>query len=270
MVLVDRMVVLTEKEKAVLDSSPGQGSRSCSPAGRRSIVGAFPSGEVSTVAGSPKKKSQMMPRFEFSFRLVLLGAAVFRSLSLAQPPTDALDVRGGSTEVTVFAGISLVNNSEKERAGLRIETKAPLGGRVAYNFDKHSAVEFSVGNPLFLSVNYLHHFYPLGGRLVPYLTAGGGGSRYGLELQEGPIITMNEKPTLNEDGPGRSQTAFAGNFGAGIKYFLGDSLAVRFDVRDVVGRYSATFASAPGTIKVARTLNDFQITVGFVFRLGGR
>jgi hypothetical protein len=233
-------------------------------------VGAFPSVELSTVAGSPKKKSQMMARFEFSFRLVLLGVAVFRSLSLAQPATDALDVRGGSTEVTVFAGISLVNNSEKEGAGLRIETKAPFGGRVAYNFDKHSAVEFSVGNPLFLSANYLYHFYPMVGRLVPYLTAGAGGSRYGLELQEGPVLTKSENLTLNEGGPGRRQTAFAGNFGGGIKYFLGDSLAVRFDVRDVVGRYSATFASAPGTIKVARMLNDFQITAGFVFRLGGR
>jgi hypothetical protein len=77
-----------------------------------------------------------------------------------------------------------------------------------------------------------------------------------------------------ETGPDRSQTVFTGNFGGGLKYFFKERFALRFDVRDQVGHYTATFsnvAGVPGGIVTgSKTLNDFQITGGIVFRFGGK
>jgi hypothetical protein len=174
----------------------------------------------------------------------------------------------------MFAGISAANNGEGG-AHLQIENNMPFGGRIGYNFDRHNAVEFSVANPLSFSANYLYHFSPIRRRWVLYATAGGGGSRYGLALGESGGASANANSNLNEAGPERRQTAFTGNFGGGIKYLLSNRFALRFDARDVVGRYNATFANVPGSTsgprtKVGRTLNDFQFTAGFVFRFGGR
>ncbi len=204
----------------------------------------------------------------------MLGAAFSGSVLLAQPATDALGIRPGSLEATVFAGLSSANNGEGG-AHLQVENNMPFGGRIGYNFDKHNAAEFSVANPLSFSANYLYHFSPIRRRLVPYATAGGGGSRYGLELGENDGAAPNGISNLNEAGLERRQTAFTGNFGGGIKYLLSYHFALRFDARDVVGRYNATFANVSAstggpTIKVGRTLNDPQFTAGFVFRFGGR
>ena len=182
-------------------------------------------------------------------------------------------IRPGSTEITAFAGLSTPATGDKENAGLGIGNSMPLGGRISYNITAHHAVEFSVANPIAAYANYVYHFSPIRRKWIPYVTAGAGGSRHGLELTTGTEARNTTDANLRESEPDRAKTAFAGNFGGGVKYGLSDRFALRFDVRDFVGRYGATFAGTPGSatsINARRTINDFQFTAGFVFRFGGR
>ncbi|MHB8502103.1 MAG: porin family protein [Candidatus Acidiferrales bacterium] len=206
------------------------------------------------------------------FALNLLQGGFTGSVLLAQ--TLASDgTRSGSTELTLFAGISAPINRETEGFGLDVKTGTPIGGRVSYNFNHHNAVEFSVANPFSLSANYVYNFSAIRGKGVPYLTAGVGGTRNEIALSDN-----NQPAQLNsnfmETGPDRSQTAFTGNFGGGLKYFFTKRFAVRFDARDEIGHYEGTFSNVVGVpggiVSGSKTLNDFQITGGIVFRFGGR
>jgi opacity protein-like surface antigen len=196
------------------------------------------------------------------------AASALRAQSPASP-----DSRPGSTEITFFAGISSPINNEQNGFGLDIKTGTPIGGRASYNFDRHSAVEFSIANPFSLSANYVYNFSDIRGKWVPYVTAGVGGARHEISLSE------NDQPAqlnsnLMERGPDRSQTAFAGNFGAGVKYFLTQRFALRFDVRDQIAHYKATFnniAGVPGGVVTgSKTLQEVQVTGGIIFRFGKR
>ena len=177
----------------------------------------------------------------------------------------------GSTEITLFAGLSTPVNHESRGFGLDVKTGTPIGGRLSYNFNRHHAVEFSIANPFSLSANYVYNFSAIWGKWVPYVTAGVGGTRHEITLNDN-----NQPAQLNsnlmETGPDRSQTAFTGNFGGGLKYFFTERFALRFDVRDQVGHYKATFsnvAGVPGGIVTgSKTVNDFQLTGGIVFRFG--
>jgi hypothetical protein len=179
----------------------------------------------------------------------------------------------GSTEITFFAGISAPVNHESQGFGLDVKTGTPVGGRVGYNFNRHNAVEFSIANPFSLSADYVYNFSTVREKWVPYVTGGVGGTRNEIALSDN-----NQPAQLNlnlmETGPDRSQTVFTGNFGGGLKYFFSERFALRFDVRDQVGRYKATFsnvAGVPGGVVTGRkTLNDFQITGGIVFRFGSK
>lgn len=178
----------------------------------------------------------------------------------------------GSTEVTLFAGISTSATKKNETPfGLQVKSSAPFGGRIAYHFTEHHAVEFTVANPVSFHANYVYSFAPRRSKFVPYLTAGAGGSRDSIELRG---ATGVPGANLNEEVPDRRATAFTANFGGGVKYYLSDRLALRFDARDVVGRYRATFANiagAPGgVVKGQQTFNDLQFTGGIAFSFGGR
>jgi outer membrane protein with beta-barrel domain len=191
-------------------------------------------------------------------------------LRAATPPPD--DRAGaGSTEVNFFAGISAPVNKESTGFGLEIKTRTPIGGRLLYNFSRHNAVEFSIANPLSVSANYVYNFSSFRDKWVPYVTAGVGGSHREIALSD------NSQPAqlnsnLMETGPDRKQTAFTGNFGGGLKFFFTQRFALRFDVRDQIGNYKGTFSNVAGVpggvVRAGKTLNDFQITGGIVFRFG--
>ncbi len=109
------------------------------------------------------------------------------------------------------------------------------------------------------------------GKFVPYATAGVGGARREIALDD------NSQPAqlnsnLMETGPDHSQTVFTGNFGGGLKYFFTKRFALRFDLRDQVGNFKGTFSNVAGVpggiVRASRTLNDIQITGGIVFRFG--
>jgi opacity protein-like surface antigen len=206
----------------------------------------------------------------FGLSLLIEG---FTGSALWAQTTASEGTRSGSTEITLFAGISAPVDHESKGFGLDVKTGTPIGGRVSYNFNRHNAVEFSIANPFSLSANYVYNFSAIRDKWVPYVTAGVGGARQEIALSDN-----NQPAQLNsnliETGPDRSQTVFTGNFGGGLKYFFTERFALRFDVRDQVGHYKATFsnvAGVPGGIVTGKkTLNDFQITGGIVFRFGSK
>jgi opacity protein-like surface antigen len=206
------------------------------------------------------------------FALGLLFGSLTGSALLAQTP-DSQVTRSSSTEITLFAGISAPVNPEIKGFGLDVRPATPIGGRVSYNFDLHQAVEFSIANPFSFSSNYVYNFSSVRRKWVSYVTAGVGGTRHEISLSNN-----NQPAQLNsnlaETGPDRRQTAFTGNFGGGLKYFFTERFALRFDVRDQISHYKATFsnvAGAPaGIVTGSETLNDFQFTGGIVFRFGER
>ena len=215
-----------------------------------------------------KSKSRIFLLFAFILMIESFTGSALRAQTSASEGTQS-----GSTEITFFAGISAPVNHESKGFGLDVKTGTPIGGRVSYNFNRHNAVEFSIANPFSLSANYVYNCSAFREKWVPYVTAGVGGARQEIALNDN-----NQPAQLNsnlmETGPDRSQTVFTGNFGGGLKYFFTERFALRLDVRDQVGHYKATFsnvAGVPGGIVTgSKTLNDFQITGGIVFRFGGK
>jgi opacity protein-like surface antigen len=209
-------------------------------------------------------------RFGLRFALGLLLGSFSGGVLFAQT-TASSGTRPGSTEITLFAGISAPVGHESNGFALEVNTGTPMGGRVGYNFDRHNAAEFSIANPFSLSANYVYNFSAIRGKWIPYVTAGIGGARREIALDNNNEPAQIN-PNLMETGPDRSQTVFTGNFGGGLKYFFTERFALRFDVCDQVGHYQATFsnvAGVPGGIVTgSKTLNDLQVTVGIVFRFG--
>ena len=201
---------------------------------------------------------------------LLLQASAGSALFAATPPAVD-DSRTGKTELTFFAGISAPVSNETTGFGLEIKTGMPIGGRALFNFSDHHAVEFSVANPFSVSANYVYNFSSFRGKWVPYVTAGIGGARRQLALNDNNTPTQLNS-NLMEGGADQSQTGFTGNFGAGLKYFFTNKFAIRFDVRDQVGNYTGTFSNVAGfpggIVRAGKTLNDVQITGGIVFRFG--
>jgi hypothetical protein len=209
----------------------------------------------------------LLPILAASIGMVVLGSV---TNAQAQAGMRAED-HAKTVELTLFAGASIAPRSEGSATSLQVKTGVPAGGRIAYNFDQHSAVEFTVANPLSVYGNYVYNFSTSRAKLVPYLTAGLGAGRYGMELGD---AAGTSNTNTNESGLDRRQTAFTTNFGGGVKYFVTDKVGLRFDARDIVGCYKATFTNvagvAGGIVQGRRTLNDAQLTVGVVFSIGRR
>jgi opacity protein-like surface antigen len=210
---------------------------------------------------------------KFSMFVLVAAGLVAQSLtgSVVRAASPAPDDGAGKIELTFFAGLSTAVEKDSTGFGLEIKTGNPIGGRVLYNFSDHHAAEFSVANPLSASVNYVYHFSSFHDRWIPYVTAGIGAARRELTLSN------NNEPAqfninLMESGADRSQTAFIGNFGGGLKFFFTHNLALRFELRDEVGKYKSTFSNVVGVpggiVRVGKTINDFQATGGIVFRFG--
>jgi len=198
---------------------------------------------------------------------VLFTTSVFSGRAQAQATSAAKSI-----ELTAFVGASTYfpDEANHKQEELKFETDIPYGGRVAYNFTAHHGVEFSIANPLSFYGNYVYNFSPIRSRWVPYVTAGIGGGRYSNELAGLPEPNP-ENTDHRESGPDSQSTTFTGNFGGGLKVWLVHRLALRFDVRDIVGRHQASLAGAPGASPFtdSRILHDVQLTGGVVFRFGG-
>jgi OmpA-OmpF porin, OOP family len=155
-------------------------------------------------------------------------------------------VREGSFSVTPFIGGYIFEGNEDLK-------NAPVFGlRGGYNFTKSLGVEgffnyvpseikSQAGNPdvrLYgFGVEGLYHFMPES-RLVPFVALGLGGSRY------------------SAPGDIKDRDRFTVDYGAGLKYFLTENLALRADVRHVI-------------LPLHDRYNELLYTVGLNFTFGG-
>ena len=158
-----------------------------------------------------------------------------------------------SLSVTPFAGGYVFEGNQK------LKNSEVYGLAVGYNFTENWALELagtyspdvsSKSVPLQQAVNIyelrgdvLYHFTPQQ-RFVPYVAAGGG------------LILLDPRQE-NAD----HDTML--NYGAGIKYFLNDYVALRGDVRHIFD------FNAGDNNKTRELYNNFIYTAGLTFQLGG-
>jgi OmpA-OmpF porin, OOP family len=153
-------------------------------------------------------------------------------------------VKADSISITPFAGGYFFERNENLK-------NAAIGGlRAGYNFTENWGMEGFVSflkteiqdvsgepsqNVYGCGIEGLYHFMPEG-RFVPFIALGAGGTHYGY-----PEAYRLNKVTVD--------------YGAGLKIFITDDVAVRADVRHVLpfnDRY-----------------NDFLCTLGITFSFGG-
>jgi len=156
------------------------------------------------------------------------------------------EMRPGAYSISPYIGIY------KFEGNLDLENGPTYGVRLGYDFTKRFGVELDLG---YVDTKYtetapdrytdvynyrleaLYHFFPEK-KLVPFVVAGLGGQ------------TMNYKNSAKANS-----THFAGDYGVGLKYFLTDNVALRTDLRHVLG-----FASIE---------NNLEWTFGLTFLFGG-
>jgi OmpA-OmpF porin, OOP family len=169
-------------------------------------------------------------------------ALVILLLSLLGTPALA-QIRPGSFSASPFVGGFLFDGNQDLRH------RPVFGARLGYDFTGHWGAEalldyvpgrYAATDSYTDVYNYrvegLYHFLP-GGKLVPFLAAGAGG----MSINSKDNAVQKDLPVLD--------------YGAGVKYFLTDRIALRADVRHVL-------AFGP-------PYNNLEYTLGVVFYFGG-
>jgi len=181
--------------------------------------------------------------------------------------TARAEVTAGSVSVTPFGGVYVFEGNQD------LNTSAVYGLRAGYNFTKHLGVEGffsytqteiqdeSQWKPWQDICNYgiegLYHFMPEG-RFVPFIAIGLGGINY----SEGKTYTYNPYFGPKPYGDRFKSDQFAVDYGAGLKVFLTDNIALRADVRHILPLNSNW--NNPDYVH-----NDFMATLGVNFAFGG-
>ncbi|MGA2781783.1 MAG: OmpA family protein [Smithella sp.] len=181
--------------------------------------------------------------------------------------TARAEVTAGSVSVTPFGGVYVFEGNQD------LNTSAVYGLRAGYNFTKHLGVEGffsytqteiqddSEWKPWQDICNYgiegLYHFMPEG-RFVPFIAIGLGGINY----SEGKTYTYNPYFGPKPYGDRFKSDQFAVDYGAGLKVFLTDNIALRADVRHILPLNSNW--NNPDYVH-----NDFMATLGINFTFGG-
>ena len=156
------------------------------------------------------------------------------------------EMRAGAYSISPYIGMY------KFEGNLDLDSGPTYGVRLGYDFTKHFGLEADLG---YMDTKYtefapdrytdvynyrleaLYHFFP-DKKLVPFVAAGIGGQ------------SMNYKNTSKSNS-----THFAGDYGVGLKYFLTENVALRTDLRHILG-----FASIE---------NNLAWTFGLTFLFGG-
>ncbi len=152
------------------------------------------------------------------------------------------EIKAGSYSVTPMVGGYLFEGDQN------LDHKPVYGVGLGYNFDTHwgaeavfnyidteSRINKGDANVYLGRLNGLYHFTPFG-NLVPYLAAGIGGISFDIDR-------------------GEDDTNALINYGAGLKYFLTESIALQGDVRHI--------------ISFGNTHHNLMYTVGLTFYFGG-
>jgi len=138
----------------------------------------------------------------------------------------------GAFSLSPVVGGYTFENSQK------LDTSVVIGGRAGYNFTERIGIEALIdythakGNSGASSIDFyryggelLYHMFPKND-LVPYLAVGAGG----IYASQG----------------GGNKLAF--DYGAGLKYFMTDNLALRADVRGINYKYDKYFTNIEYTV----------------------
>ncbi len=153
------------------------------------------------------------------------------------------EIRAGSFSVSPYVGGFLFEGNQD------LKHRPVFGARFGYDFTKNWGVEGLIDyvptrytatdsstNVFNYRVEGLYHFLP-DGKLVPFLAAGAGGQ------------------TIDSRDSAVDKTRAVLDYGAGVKYFLTERIALRADVRHLIA-----FGSA---------YNNLEYTLGVVFYFGG-
>lgn len=174
---------------------------------------------------------------------LLLGLAL-----LASAAPGFAENRAGAFTVSPYVGGYIFDH---EQSYQNLETSPVYGIRAGYNFTENWGAEarFGYSNPdsrlpsgpeahvLTYGIDALYHFN-VTPEFVPFVAAGIGG--------------------MHHNFPGRQMgyyPEYAPNYGAGVKYFVTDNIALRGDVRHVI---------LPDD-----ELNNLEYTAGVTFQFGG-
>jgi len=149
------------------------------------------------------------------------------------PLSAHAEIRPGSTELGVFGGYNMFEDSQN------LESGPILGGRVGYNFTSHFGLEVAVeriwsqvdDNTLtgaqegqfrsptndvdltFYHIDAVYHLIPEG-KFNPFVLVGIGGAHYSPQISDGDM------PVLN--------------VGLGAKYWVTENIALRADLKDSI------------------------------------
>jgi len=155
------------------------------------------------------------------------------------------EIKGGEITISPFVGAYVYDGSQL------LEPSFSAGLRLGYNLNKNWGLEGqfayarlrndgNYGGVYNASGDLLYHFMPEN-RVVPYMLVGGGWS-------ETDYVIKNSSNGIFE-------------YGAGIKYFLNESVALRGDVRQI-------FSLDPNTGTSTGYWQNSQFNVGLSFQFG--
>jgi OOP family OmpA-OmpF porin len=168
------------------------------------------------------------------------------SLLLATVAAGHAEVKAGAFSITPFIGGYTFEGNED------LKSAPVVGLRGGYYFTRNLGIEgffhyvptestSLAGNPKVklygMGIEGLYHFMPES-RLVPFLAVGVGGNRY------------------NVSGAIKDRDRFTVDYGAGMKFFLTDNLALRADIRHVI-------------LPLHDRYNELLYTIGLDFSFGG-
>jgi outer membrane beta-barrel protein len=136
-----------------------------------------------------------------------------------------------------------------ENLGLELDWRYVLSSKVTLEDPSdQDTVEIDSSKHYSLTLNLIYQF--MSGKLRPYIVAGGGFDK--LQAEDA-TYTSDYGFEITLEAPEKTLDAVA-NFGAGLNYFMSDSVALRLDIR-----YVKIFADP-------KTVNNLSAVVGLSFR----
>lgn len=202
--------------------------------------------------------------------IVLLTVISFASVAVAQSKKDKIEVGVQSTSLTVFPPDVFGD-----------ETKAGIGGRVTYNFNRTIAAEAeinyfdqrqvvfealgsSIQAQFGVKVGKRFEKFGVFGKVRPgFISAG----------QVGSFVPGSQGSPFSSIVKIERENFFTTDFGGVVELYPSSRILVRFDAGDTAIRHPARFLPVDLTgplqlVRPAKFSHNFQFTAGVGFRLG--
>jgi len=180
-------------------------------------------------------------------RKLLLTALLVATLTATQ---TFAQMRGGAFTASLFEGGYTFDDSQDlktnvahgVRLGYNLTPNWGLEGQFTYvQLESTKAAVSTEGEQYGLSGNLLYNFLPEN-QLVPYVVMGGGWTKMTN------FFDSNSDPTFN--------------YGAGLHYFISDSVSLRADVRNILSFHTAKYGQGD-------YWSNYEYTAGLTFQFGG-